>query len=132
MLKDIVCDEFQNTVSELLLYNRSILDLLAKSQETNARMNRSIIKSVTGCGCLRINARKNKIPSEAPLEELKNILDSHLEGRLCDNCREVVEQEIGQVLFYLAAMCNLLDLNIYDILLKEQKLLRTLGLYKMA
>lgn len=132
MLKNIVYDEFQNTVSELLLYNRSILDLLAKSQETNARMNRAVIKSVTGCGCVKITAQKKKIPSEAPLEELRNLLESHLDGKLCDSCRDTVEQEIGHALFYLAALCNLLDLNIYDILIKEQKSLRTLGLFNMA
>ena len=132
MLKDMVYDEFQNTVSELLLYNRSILDLLAKSQETNARMNRAVIKSVTGCGCLKITAHKKKIPSEAALEELRSLLESHLEGKLCDSCRDTTEQDIGRVLFYLAALCNLLDLNIYDILIKEQKSLRTLGRFSMV
>jgi hypothetical protein len=132
LLKDIIYDEFQYTVSELLLCNRSILDLLAKSQETNARMNRAIIKSVTGCGCLKINASKKKIPSETSLEELKNHLESHLEGKLCDSCREMVELEMGRAFFYFAALCNLLDLNMYDILLKEQNKLKTLGLYNLA
>ncbi|AGK99913.1 hypothetical protein [Desulfoscipio gibsoniae] len=132
MLKDIIYDEFQHTVSEILLCNRSILDLLAKSQETNARMNRNIIKSVTSCGCLRINAAKKKIPPETSLEELKKLLESHLEGELCDNCREIIELEMGRTLFYLAALCNLLDLNMYDILIKEQKNLKALGLYNLA
>ncbi len=132
MLKDIVYDEFQHTVSETLLCNRSILDLLAKSQETNARMNRAIIKSVTSCGCLKINAAKKKIPLETSLAELKSLLESHLEGELCDSCRETVELEMGRALFYLAALCNLLDLNMYDILIKEQKKLKALGLYNLA
>jgi len=132
LLKDIVYDEFQHTVSEILLCNRSILDLLAKSQETNAKMNRTIIKSVTSCGCLKINAAKKKIPPETSLEELKSILESHLEGELCDSCRETVELEMGRALFYLAALCNLLDLNMYDILIKEHKKLKALGLYNLA
>jgi hypothetical protein len=132
LLKDIIYDEFQHTVSELLLYNRSILDLLAKSQETNARMNRAIIKSVTGCGCLKINANKKQIPSGSTLGELKKYLDSHLDGKLCESCREVLELEMGRTLFYMAALCNLLDLNMYDILIKEQKKLKTLGIYNLA
>lgn len=132
MLKDIIYDEFQHTVSELLLYNRSILDLLAKSQETNAKMNRTIIKSVTNCGCLKIIANKKKIPSETTLEELKKFLDSHLDGQLCESCRESLELEMGRTLFYMAALCNLLDLNMYDILIKEQKKLKTLGLFNLA
>jgi hypothetical protein len=132
LLKDIIYDEFQHTVSEILLCNRSILDLLAKSQETNARMNRAIIKSVTNCGCLKINATKKKIPPETSLEELKRLLESHLEGKICDNCRETLELEMGQTLFYLAALCNLLDLNLYDVLIKEQKKLKALGLFNLA
>ncbi len=132
MLKDIIYDEFQHTVSEILLCNRSILDLLAKSQETNARMNRTIIKSVTSCGCLKIHAAKKKIPPETSLEELKSLLESHLEGKLCNSCRETLELEMGQTLFYLAALCNLLDLNMYDILIKEQKKLKALGLFNLA
>lgn len=132
MLKDIVYDEFQHTVSELLLCNRSILDLLTKSQETNAKMNRAIIKSVTSCGCLKINANKKKLPPKTTLAELTKLLESHLDGKLCASCREMVEIEMGRTFFYLAALCNLLDLNIYDILIKEQKHLKTLGLFNLV
>ncbi len=132
MLKDMVYNEFQYTVSELLLCNKSILDLLAKSQETNARMNRAIIRSVTACGCIKINAQKKELPSGTTLEALRELLESHLDGKLCENCRENVEDEIGRAMFYLAALCNLLDLNLYDIIIKKQKALRTLGLYNMA
>jgi len=132
LLKDIIFDEFQDTVSELLICNKSILDLLTKSQENSARINRAIIKAVTGCGCLKINACKKKIPPDMPLEEFKQMLESHLEGTLCDSCRETIETEMGRTFFYLAAICNLLDLNMYDILLKEQKQLKTLGLFNLA
>lgn len=132
MLKGLQYDDFQNTVSELLVCNRSILDILAKTQEANARLNRAIIKSVTGCGCTKIDASKKEIPVDASFSDLKEILDSHLKGQLCENCKESVEDSIGNALFYLAAICNLLDLNMYDIILKEQKQLKILGLYNMA
>jgi len=132
LLKDIIYDEFQHTVSELLLCNRSILDLLVKSQETNAKMNRVIIKSVTGCGCLKINANKKKLPPDTPLEELRELMESHLEGELCEACKDAIETEMGRNFFYFAALCNLLNLNMYDVLIKEKKHLKTLGLYNLA
>ncbi|CDG02974.1 Putative uncharacterized protein [Clostridium chauvoei JF4335] len=46
---------------------------------------------------------------------------------MCDNCREVVEREIGNNLFYLTSICNSLGLNLYDILLKEEDKINTLG-----
>lgn len=132
MLKDIVFDEFQNTVSELLICNRSILDIMAHIQETNARLHRSITKSVTRCGCIKIDASKSAIPNDATLADLKQILDSHVKGRLCRDCQEAVEKSVGKLILYTAAVCNLLDLNMYDILLKEQKNLKILGYYNLA
>lgn len=132
MIKNLAYDEFQHTVSELLICNRSILDILAKTQESNAHMNRAVIKTVTGCGCMKIDASKKDIPPEASISDLRELLESHLAGQLCDNCRDVVESSIGKSLFYLAALCNILDLNLYDIIIKEQKRLKILGVYNMA
>lgn len=132
MIKEAPYDQFQNTVSELLICNKSILDIMAKFQESNARLNRAIVKSVTGCGCTQIDASKKEIPENASFSDLKNILDSHLKGELCENCKDMVEKSIGSSLFYLAAICNLLDLNLCDIIMKEQKQLKILGLYNLA
>lgn len=131
-MKDLLCDEFQNTVAELLIRHHSVLDVVSKSQESNSRVNRSVIKAVTSCGCMQIEARKKNIPPETSLSELKNYLESHLQGSLCDNCKEIVEMEIGRSLFYLAALCNLLDLNLYDIFLKEHKKISTLRIFNFT
>ncbi|MHB8919210.1 MAG: DUF1573 domain-containing protein [Desulfocucumaceae bacterium] len=132
MIGNMVLDEFQNTVSDLLICNRSILDALAKVQETSARLHWSVIKSVTRCGCIEINASKADIPSEATLADLKRILDSHVKGVLCGTCRESIEKSVGSLLFYTTAVCGLLDLNVHDVLLKEQKQMRLLGYYNLA
>ncbi|MCL6448334.1 MAG: DUF1573 domain-containing protein [Armatimonadetes bacterium] len=132
MLKDFIYDDFQNTVSEVLVCNKSVLDILSQIQEANARLNRVVIRTVTGCGCLKIQAGKKEIPSDLSLADLKNFLDSHLLGEMCAECRDAVETALGRLLFYLAALCNLLDLNLCDILLKEQKQLKILGIYNLA
>ncbi|HAA81568.1 MAG TPA: DUF1573 domain-containing protein, partial [Thermoanaerobacter sp.] len=56
---------------------------------------------------------------------------THLEGQLCENCKEVIEAEIGNNVFYIIALCNVLGLNFYDILLKKHKELNTLGIFNM-
>lgn len=131
-MKDLLCDQFQNTVSELMICHRSILDILSKLQESNARIQRSVVQSVTSCGCQKITTRKNNIPGDARLADLKNLLDSHLSGHLCDNCRDLIESEVGRTLFYLAALCNLMDLNLYDIFIKEHKQLELLREYNLT
>jgi hypothetical protein len=48
-MKDIIVDDLQNTVDEYLLRHRSIMDILTKIQESSARINRAVAKSVTEC-----------------------------------------------------------------------------------
>ncbi|MGD0621725.1 MAG: DUF1573 domain-containing protein [Thermacetogeniaceae bacterium] len=131
-MKDLICDEFQNTVSELLMRHHSILDVLSKLQEASSRINRATVKSVTGCGCIQVDAKKKSIPPDVSLLNLKDYFESHLRGELCLSCREIVETEVGKSLFYLTALCNLLDLNLYDIFLKEHKKCTTLRVFNLT
>ncbi|AJD32494.1 MULTISPECIES: hypothetical protein [Clostridium] len=131
-MKDVIFDDFQNSVNDSLLRHKSILDILTKYSESNARVNRAIAKSITNCGCVSVKAEKQKLPSDSiDIEALRDCLKSHVNGELCDNCRDVIEREIGNNLFYLTSLCNLLDLNLYDILLKEYNKINTLGKYSM-
>lgn len=131
-VKDLLWDEFQQSVQESLVRHRSILDVLSKLQEAGARLSRAISKAVTTCGCVRVHAQKPQLPPHISLQELKAYMDDHLEGDLCPHCREVTEEEIGRLLFYLAALANLFDLNIYDVLIKENKKVSALGVYHMS
>ncbi|KEH97061.1 hypothetical protein [Clostridium massiliodielmoense] len=131
-MKDVIFDDFQNAVDESLLRHRSLLDIITKLQETQSRINRAIAKSVTNCGCIEINAKKQSVSNDnISVDDLKLNIDNHLHGELCDKCREIIEREIGNNLFYLTSLCNLLDLNLYDILLKEYDKTTTLGKYNL-
>ena len=130
-MKDMMVDEFQYTVQELLVRNKSIIDSITKYQDSNARVNRSIVKAVTQCGCIRINAKKQNFSEDSDYEEIHAAMDTHIEGALCDNCRDLIEKEIGTNLFYLASICNALDLNLYDIVIKEHERVKMLGKYNL-
>ena len=133
-MKDLLCDQFQETVNETLIRHKSILDILSKLQEANARVNRAVSKAVTSCGCVKVAAEKQHIPvdPDMSLQQLKDFMGTHLEGELCEHCEEIIDAELGNNLFYVAALCNALDLNLYDILLKEQKRMATLGVYRFS
>lgn len=130
-MKDIIFDDFQNTVDECLLRHRSLLDIMTKLQESESRISRAVAKSVTSCGCIEIEASKQELTDidNIDVETLKDYLKTHLKGKLCENCKDVIEREIGNNLFYLTSLCNLLDLNLYDIILKEYNNINTLGKY---
>jgi len=124
--------QFQTTVSEYLLRHRSILDVQTKLTEAAARVNRAVAKSVTTCGCISVNAVRQTFPTDISLRELKQFMDTHLVGAMCDKCREVVETEIGTTLFYLAALCSLLDLNLKEVLEKEHARVSALGVFNLT
>ena len=130
-MKDILCDYFQNTVADLLVSQKCILDILTKLEEYQYKTNRAVIKSATSCGCISINAKKQVIPESASLYELKDILDNQVRGNLCPTCKAAIEREIGSQLFYLAALGNSLDINLYDVILKEYNKMELLGIYNM-
>lgn len=129
---DEVVGLFQVKVSELLLRHRSILDSISKHAESAVRVNRAITKSVTDCGCISINARKQNLPAETSLEDCRKYMLSHLEGCLCENCKEIIEEEIGKHLFYLTALCHLLDFKLEDIFSKEYERLNALGYFHLS
>jgi NTP pyrophosphatase (non-canonical NTP hydrolase) len=124
--------EFQQQVSDLLLRHRSLLDVLSKSQQSNASINRSIVKAVTECGCIELHADKQAYSAELSLEEARRLLKTHVNGQLCDSCLEVVTAEIGKNLFYLSSLCNLLGLDLEDVMEKESKKCATLGLFNLS
>ncbi|MEG2353909.1 MAG: DUF1573 domain-containing protein [Clostridium sp.] len=134
-MKDIIFDQFQNSVNECLLRNRSILDIITKLEESQGRVNRAVIKSATNCGCIKISTTESADTltdlDNIVIEYLNTCFDSNIKDTLCTNCREVIQQELGDHLFYIASLCNTLDLNMYDILLNELKGLNTLGKFSL-
>ena len=124
-------NEFEERVKDSLVRHKSILDIITKLQESTSKVNRAIIKSATACGCVQICASKQDIPGEISYSELSSFLDSHISGNLCENCRDVVETELGNHLFYVASLCNVLDVNFESIVKKEYDKIGALGKYSL-
>ncbi|NLJ81229.1 MAG: DUF1573 domain-containing protein [Firmicutes bacterium] len=125
------CRYFQDNVKQNLVRHYSILDIVSKFQETNARVNRALFRAVTDCGCISVQASKQVLPDDCSFEDVRDHIQSHLEGRLCENCREVLEAELGQNIFYLTGLCNALGLDLDQVILKEDQRVGTLGIFHL-
>jgi NTP pyrophosphatase (non-canonical NTP hydrolase) len=125
-------DDFQTQVSDLLIRHRSVLDVMSKVQETAARINRSLTKAITECGCVEVVARKQSYDPNKSLQENKLNLDTHFSGSLCEHCRDVITAELGKNLFYLTALCNIADIKLSDVIDKESDRLNTLGVFNLS
>ena len=125
------CNAFQHTVGEYLVRHRSILDTMTKYQESCSRVNRAVAKAATTCGCIEIDVTKQHLPQSLRIEDFKTNASTHVSGQLCDQCRDIVETELGNNLFYIAALCQLLDLDLHKVLSKEQDTVSALGYFKL-
>lgn len=124
--------EFQGQVSELLLRHRSLLDVLSKYQQSNSSVNRSVIKSITECGCIEVNAKKQKYSEDMTRDQASNLLETHMSGVPCEQCIEVIGAELGKNLFYMSALCNLLQIDLEEVVTTESKKCSTLGFFNMS
>jgi hypothetical protein len=124
--------EFQSQVSELLLRHRSLLDVVTKFSQAGASVNRAVSKSITECGCIELTARHQGFSEEMPLDQANRQSKSHMEGSLCEQCREIISSEMGKNLFYMSAMCNLLDINLDNVVSKEADKCSTLGWFNLT
>lgn len=122
----------QHAVSEYLIRHRSILDVISKFQETSARVNRAVVKAITSCGCIEVRACRQQIPADISYWEMKHHMETHVQGELCEHCREVLEQELGHTLFYAAALCDLFGLDLEQLADDERKRIATLGVYNLT
>jgi hypothetical protein len=122
---------FQELVSDLLLRHRSFLDVISKFQESNSRVNRALMKAVTECGCIHVEAGRQEFPKDQSVHEWKHHLKTHLSGKLCDHCMEIVTSEMGKNLFYLTALCNLLNIPLTEVIKQESDQLATLGVFNL-
>lgn len=123
---------FQEQVSELLLRHRSLLDVLSKNGQSSASVNRAVAKAITECGCIELHATKQSFEPGMDLKDAKELAHKHVNGKLCENCREAISSELGRNLFYMSALCNLLDINMDEVVEKESKKCSTLGLFNLS
>lgn len=134
-MADFSFADFQEAVSDCLIRHRSVLDVMTKFQEASSRVTRAVAKSVTSCGCTEVCAKRQKFPERqesTSLSDLKQLIDTHISGELCPECRDALENEVGRCLFYLVALCEITGLDFDEAVTREWASLRTLGLFNMS
>ena len=131
MMIDGNLNEFQNNVAEVLIRHKSLLDIITKFQESCSKVNRAVIKSASGCGCIEISGKFQAVPSTISYNEVQQFLSNHVSGELCDTCRDKVEEELGSHLFYMVAICSTLGLDLNEVLNRQLKSIKTLGKYSL-
>ncbi|MEG0371247.1 MAG: DUF1573 domain-containing protein [Clostridium sp.] len=122
---------FQNTVKDSQVRNKSMIDIMTKLTESSARINRAVAKSITLCGCIDLTAHKQSIPFESSLDDALKLLTHQVNGDICEHCLEILQDEIGNHLLYVASLCNALNIDLNKTAQEELDKVTTLGKYSM-
>ncbi|MBR2568938.1 MAG: DUF1573 domain-containing protein [Paenibacillus sp.] len=123
---------FQDQVADLLLRHRSLLDVLSKHGQSEAAVNRAVTKAITECGCLELHAKRQPYETNMDVTQAQQSLKSHIHGQLCENCNDVIRAELGKHLFYTSALCNLLDIQLDEVIKQESSKCSTLGIFNLS
>ena len=121
-------ESFQKDVGNLIARNRNLLDILTKCQISCGKFCRSTVKSATGCGCIKITGEKSSLCFS---HESRKKSEASVEGKLCPDCKNIIENEIGESMFYIASLCNALGISLNTILENEIKQVKALGKYSL-
>lgn len=113
--------EYQNRAGSVIARNKSVLDILSKQLCAAAKVERSVVKAVTACGCIGIDGHKN--PPRTGTDQLR--------GRLCEDCENIVMTEMGELVFYLTSLCNALDIRLEDVVRRDMSRCDMLGPYSL-
>ena len=81
---------------------------------------------------IQVDAGRQTVPANISYWEMKEHMETHVKGEMCEHCREVLEQEIGRNLYYLTALCDLFGLRLERVLQEEQKRIATLGVFNLT
>ncbi len=105
-------DRLQQAIEKYYHRNKGITDTLSKLTVSVAKTQRAIIKSATQCGCTEIFVTKQP-------PDLEGEAESMLIGSICRSCREQIEKNTGDTLFYLLSLMHLTGTD-FNKLVKSQ------------
>lgn len=117
-------DEISDTINKFYKRNKSLVDTMSKTKLSLEKAIRAITKAATHCGCIEFYAKKQP----CGLDEAVSIL---MKGKLCDSCRQEIEKELGQSIFYLISLMLILECDPVEIIKNENNNIKILGKFNL-
>ena len=126
-----ICQELQQKADEYLIINPAALQILMQISHSGLQLQQAVIRASNNCGCVKLSTKKTLLPKEASWQDLKNQpTGDELQG-LCPECRSLIKDKMGSMLFYIAALANAFDIDMDEIIQKEINQLDILGYFML-
>lgn len=117
-------EHLQRAIEKYYHRNKGVLDTLSKLQISVAKTQRCVVKTATQCGCTELYIKKQP-------PDIMGEAESMLTGKICDGCRERLEQCLGDVLFYFMSLALLTETDVNQLVENQVKQLELLGKFNL-
>lgn len=123
--------DLQQKADAYLIVNPSALQTVLQLQLNGVRLQQSLLRAANTCGCIKLGTEKLPLPEDAGFADLKNQPTGDDFKSLCPACRQELSERLGALLFYAAALANLLGVDLSEICDKEIDKLDLLGYFML-
>ena len=117
-------DRLQQAIKKYYHRNKGIMDTLSKLNVATAKTQRAVIKTATQCGCTEIFVTKQPPGFNGEAESM-------LVGSVCPSCRETLEKNMGDVLFYLISLMMLTGTDTETVVTEQIRQMEWLGKFNL-
>ena len=123
------CQKLQEKADEYLILNPAVLQILFQINHANMQLQQAALRASNHCGCIHLTTAKPDLPKEATWQDLKNKPTGDELNQLCPECKGLIKDKMGRILFYLAALGNAFDISLDDVIDQEISHLDLLGYF---
>ncbi len=123
--------DLQQKADAYLIVNPAALQTALQLQLNSVRLQQKLLAAANSCGCIKLGTAKLPLPEDAGWAELKSQPTGDDLAGLCPACRQELSERLGALLFYAAALANLLGLDLGEICDKEIDKLDLLGYFML-
>ncbi len=121
----------QQKAAQYLMIDPAALQIALLLQLNACRLHQSLLSAANTCGCITLGTAKANLPADADWQTLQTQPTGDNFADICPNCRSLLTEHLGALLFYAAALANALNLDLDTICDHETEKLDMLGYFML-
>jgi hypothetical protein len=125
------CSDLQEKAERYLIINPAVMQILTELMRSSQQVQQSVVRAAFSCGCIQLDGKSPELDAECSWDDLKKrFTDDKLEA-VCGDCRAMIKDRLGSVIFYVAALANAFGFSLDEIIEKENCRLDVLGYFML-
>ena len=125
------CSDLQDKAKRYLIINPAVMQILTELMRSGQQVQQSVTKAAFSCGCIKLAGKSSELPADSSWEELKAQPTADELNNVCADCKAMIKDRLGSLIFYAAALANAFGFSLDEIIEKENCRLDILGYFML-